>query len=65
MEALILPYIAINILLPTFIILMDGYDKKWQILVSYIVPLGCILVILIEGFSAAIKTIPENWHKLK
>ena len=65
MDILIFMFIVLNILLPTYILAMGWFEKKWHIYFSYIVPLGCILIMLIEGIPSFIKSIISEFKKLK
>lgn len=68
MENFILPIILINILFPTYLLITGCFKHKWQVIVAYIIPVGCIVIILIELFGMIpyiINDIKKTWRNLK
>ena len=51
--------------MPSYLLAMGCFEKKWHVIFSYVVPIGCIWLILILGIPETIRGVKENWKKLK
>jgi hypothetical protein len=55
----------LNIIIPSFLLLVDFFDTKLQCLISYIIPMGAIFVMLYLAFKDLKQDIKYRFNKLK